>query len=454
MHRSSVISLLAVLLSVTSACTASGNPGQQAKDLSVGAGQEYTRIEAALAAAHAGDTILVYPREGNRPYEGVTLYVTCPRITIRAVNGEGRRIQLCGRGTDYSGRGAVPRAIVQFNRGADDCRIEGFELTGAHNESHNGAGIRINQANRVSVLGCEIHHNDMGIMSNGDGTPEAAVDQRIEDCLIHSNGDVSRPGYSHNLYLGGTSATLVGCEIRSSLVGHNVKSRCHRIAVMACYVHDSANREFDLVDAATDTARPGSDAVLVGNIIVKSRTCSGNRNVVHFGQDGGNEHNGTLYLVHNTILTPYITPVVDVSAAGARVQFYNNIIWDGGTRGGGQQLIRVSGDTDVTHAVSGAANWVSHGFTDSARMLGGLEGTFIAGPGVGPPSADSEKGDFRLTGRAQGIVDNGAILPADILQGIGGPLLQYQAQQHAEERPVDAKPDLGAYEWARKIGGE
>ena len=39
--------------------------------------------------------------------------------------------------------------------------------SGAHNASHNGAGVRINQANDILVTHCEIHDNDMGVMSNG-----------------------------------------------------------------------------------------------------------------------------------------------------------------------------------------------------------------------------------------------------------------------------------------------
>ena len=128
----------------------------------------------------------------------------------------------------------------------------------------------------------------MGVMSNGDGTPNAAADQRIEYCEIHHNGDPAEPGQNHNLYLGGTSVTLSFCEIHSSLTGHNVKSRAHQIRVQYCFIHDSANRELDLVDS-DDTARPESHALLLGNIIVKSPQCAGNRSVIHFGQDGGKE---------------------------------------------------------------------------------------------------------------------------------------------------------------------
>ncbi len=204
------------------------------------------------------------------PYERTAVYVRQERLTFRAVPAEGSRwVKVDGSGFDYSGRGSTPRAIFQFNAGTDHCVLEGFELCGAHNDSHNGAGVRINQANHVIVRNCSIHDNDMGIMSNGDGSPERGVNQLIEFCEIHHNGDPADPGYNHNLYLGGTSVTLRFCEVHSSLTGHNVKSRAHHNRVEYCYVHDSANREFDLVDAA-DTARPDSHAVLLGNIIVKA----------------------------------------------------------------------------------------------------------------------------------------------------------------------------------------
>jgi len=221
-------------------------------------------LEAAAALAQPGDTILAHPRSENQPYEKAALLVTCPRLVIRAATWPRGRVGLSGRGFDYHGAGRVPRAIVQFNPGGDDGLLEGFDLFGAHNQSHNGAGVRINQANRVTVRHCVLRDNDMGATSNGDGTAKAGADQQFENCVIHSNGDATHPGYNHNLYLGGASVTLLGCDVHSSLTGHNVKSRAHRTTVWACYVHDSANREFDLVDAAGDTTVPGSHAVLAG----------------------------------------------------------------------------------------------------------------------------------------------------------------------------------------------
>src|SRR5262249_28357686 len=68
-----------------------------------------------------------------------------------------------------------------------------------------------------------------------------------------------------------------------------------------------------------------SDSVLLGNIIRKAPKMSGNKTVIHFGKDGKADHTGTIFLVHNTITTPYKSPVVDLSAPGAKQLEVNNV---------------------------------------------------------------------------------------------------------------------------------
>ncbi|MCU0723402.1 MAG: hypothetical protein MUC63_07285, partial [Planctomycetes bacterium] len=302
----------------------------RAATLQVGPGLRFERVEDAAAKADEGDAVLVHPRPGNLPYEPVAVLVARPRVALRAaVPPGGPRIPLSGKGFDHSGAGRVPRAIVQFGPGADGGTLQGFELFGAHNGSHNGAGVRVDRANGVSVLDCEIRGNDMGVMSNGDGTDRTSRDFLLERCTIHHNGDPADPGFNHNLYLGGTSATLRFCEVHSSLTGHNVKSRAHQTRLEWCWIHDSANREIDFVDAA-DTAAPDSHAVIAGCILAKASPCEGNREVIHFGQDGGKEHDGTLFLVHNTVVTPYVSAVVTLSAPKAKCRMLGNFVCDGG----------------------------------------------------------------------------------------------------------------------------
>lgn len=417
-------------------------------ELTVGPGKSFARIEAALAKATPGDVILVFPGEDNRPYEKVAVYVAKSNIVLRAVSSLGQRVRLSGLGFNYSGEGSTPRAIFQFNRGADGCVVEGFELLEAHNNSHNGAGVRINQANDISVRDCHIHDNDMGIMSNGDGTDKAAVNQRIASCLIHSNGNLQDPGYNHNLYLGGTNVTLSACEIHSSLTGHNVKSRAHQTYVEYCYIHDSSNREFDLVDAKQDTTRPDSHAILLGNVIVKARNCEGNRGVIHFGQDGGSEHDGTLFVVHNTIVTPFISPVVQLTAVKAKVQLINNIVWDGGSRQGGQKLVDFS--RSGREAVSGSNNWLSAGFSGSLAEVK-LAKTYLVEGRQNPPFAAPDQGDFRLNKPDASIVGAGlswskVSLALPMGTKPGERLNQCKPPLGREPRLRDDKPDLGAFE--------
>lgn len=307
--------------------------GCPASDLHVGPGRDFARIESAVAGAVAGDRVVVHPREHGAAYDMVAVLVHTPRVEIVAAE---RGIRLSGSGFDYSGEGRVPRAIVQFDPGSDGSSLQGFELVGARNASNNGAGVRINQANGISVRECDIHGNDMGIMSNGSinaaGIGIGASDQRFEACHVHDNGSIREQGYSHNFYLGGDSATLWRCVVGASTAGHNIKSRARVTIVDSCLVHDSANREIDLVDAKGFTDRPDSSAVIINSIIIKRANLAGNRGVIHFGRDGSANREGRLTIACSLILTPYATPAVQVSTANAKMTGVGSVVVNTGNR--------------------------------------------------------------------------------------------------------------------------
>ena len=289
-----------------------------AATLDVGPGREYERIEEALAVAGEGDVIVVHPRGDGGVYVKPVLFVDKP-VTIRAAVPH---VVLDGAGFVYSGRGRVPRAIVQFEHGASGSVLDGFVLQNARNQTHNGAGVRINQANNITITNCVIRNNDMGIMSNGNAGRGTGAGQVITHCVITKNGALEHKGYSHNLYLGGTSATVRHCEISESAGGHNLKSRAHLLFVEDCVIRHSANRELDIVDGVGDTDIAGSDAVLLRNKIIKHPDCRGNGNVIHFGRDGAAERIGTLHAVSNLIVSAYITPVIDLSSrVEARLEY-------------------------------------------------------------------------------------------------------------------------------------
>lgn len=372
-----VVSLLALMASLPGSQSAGGEQADKTpspnddshipKVFEVGPGQQYSTIEAACAAASSGDTVLVHALDGDAPYRKPALFVSKAKIKFSAAPAKGKKyVRIDGEGFNYTGAGSTPRAVFQFNKGADGCIVEGFEIFNARNDSNNGAAIRINEANDVTIRYCEIRNNDMGVMSNGSVADNTGANQRFEFCLVHDNGTDKEPGYNHNFYLGGTSVVIHCCEIRNSTTGHNFKSRAHFNWVEYSFVHDSSNREFDLVDGAGNTSVPGSHTVLLGNVIAKANDCTGNRAVIHFGQDGGKGHDGTLYLVNNTIVTPFASPVIDLSAAKAGTRLLNNLVFDGGVNGQ-HVLVNAANGADLAN-VSGECNWLSRGFDPMGAM--------------------------------------------------------------------------------------
>jgi hypothetical protein len=324
--------------------------------------------------------------------------------------------------------------------------VENFDISECHNTSFNGAAFRINQVNDITVRNCEIHGNDMGLMSNGTVTANSAANQLIENCVVHDNGNTSNPGYNHNFYMGGTSVTIRGCNVYGATTGHDVKSRAHITIVEGCYVHDCQNREFDLVDDNGVTTAPGSHALIAGCVIVKAANAGGNKTTIHFGQDGGFDHTGTLYVVHCTILSPYISPVVDLSAPGAGVNFTNTIITVPSGTQSGQVLVNARNGALLANA-AGHYLWMSSGF--SAPAGGTFDHVTIGASGVVPAFANAAAGNYGLADSAIGIVDAGLDYASITLpQSLAGrQLVAFQPPLGFFNRTFAGMPDIGAYEW-------
>ena len=428
---------------------------QPAAALHVGPGQAYADIESAYADVNDNGAIIVHPQPGNAPYMQPHLQVYKAGIAFLADNTTlpaGSRVRLQGGAYNYTGAGPVPRAVFQFNPGADGGLVQGFEIFDAHNDSHNGAALRINQANDLSIVDCEIHGCDMGIMSNGSAADVTAARQLILSCVIHGNGNLSDPGYNHNLYLGGHSVTLRHCEVYGALTGHNVKSRAHINRLEYCYIHDSANREIDFVDAA-DTELPGSDSMLLGCIVVKQQNMDGNKHTIHFGQDGGHDHDGTLFLTQCTIVTPYLSPVVQLTAASAGLRCVNSLFWSTENPTSGQSLVSVANGTTFDN-VSGDHNWFSESISYPTEPGLDPDSSTQGLAGEHPPFADPGSNDFHLTGLHMGITDSGRPLDwqLDLQYSADYPnilhtLDEYRATACAALRPVVGLPDIGAYEF-------
>jgi len=414
-------------------------------ELHVGPGRPWEDLAPALAAAMAGDVVVVHPRPRNEPYRMVALRVRQPGVVLRGAAGAGLYIPLSGEGADLSGRGEHPRAVVQFDPGADGCVLEGFELWGARNADGNAAGVRVSGARGVVIRDCVIRDNDMGVMSDGGGLPDGARGLRLESCEIRDNGSDAHAGYAHNLYLAGEEAVVLGCRIARARTGHNLKSRAHRTRVWGSLLIGAAERELDLVDAAGWTDRPGSDVWVAGCVIVKAQVTRGNRGVVHFGRDGPADRMGQLWMLYNTVITPHAAPVVTISCPKASVWMEGNLFAGGGAASGRRLLVEVPGGP-AEGRVTGCDNWVDAGY--GAVLPAGLRATRVGEPGRSLPWRGPVEADYRLRAPVPGITDAGAMC-GELESRLGGlRLTEFVPPWGWRPRPCRGRLDLGAFEWS------
>ncbi len=239
--------------------------------------------------------------------------------------------------------------------------------------------------------------------------------------------------------------------------GHNVKSTAHFIRIEYSYVHHSSNREFDLV-GASDTALAGAHAVLLGNIIAKDPRTQGNRSVINFGQQGGRGtgQGGTLYLIHNTIVTPFTSPVIDLSTAKAKAVLLGNIFDDGGRTRNNQTLGRGQRGGASANNISGIGNWLAPGFANRLEKteLGATSNTVARQSRnlyVNPQQHDyglrEEWTDIVGAGRPVNALN---LPPTPGAEKENSPLYwQYDHPLGKQSRTASDRPDLGATEFVR-----
>jgi len=344
-------------------------------------------------------------------------------IIVRGVGAARPVFDATGQTVD----GVLPRPRAVFQVEADYITLANLEFQNARN-GDNGAGIRVTSGNNITVTNCRITMCDMGIMCDNNSNLVIAASE------IASNGTALYDGYSHNLYLGGTSATLRFCYIHDSLNGQNFKTRAHYTELLYNYLADSQDGEVGLVDAA-ETAATNSHAVMIGNIIISKPRLSGYNSgrFIQFGQDSGGQHNGTLYAFNNTFIAgDGRIQFLSANATGAVVVAQNNVFY-----GSGQILGTLGG------GISGTNNWMQSTATVPATFYASVLGS-------DPGFVNRAARDLHLIG-ASGC-RNRALNALQYLDGTGAahsglPALEYVNHLQNRPRPSDGQTDLGAYEY-------
>jgi hypothetical protein len=227
--------------------------------LTVGSGQQYATIAAAVNASGTGDTIEV--QAGTYTDDWLSIDHD---LTLTSVGGWTKLV------TD----GAQPPDGKAYITESGNVTISGFDVSGVSVPDNNGAAIRYQGGNLV-LEDVYFHDNQEGLLGAAD--PNGTIS--IDHSEFAFNGDGS--GSTHDIYVGAIAAfTLSHSYIHDAVVGHEVKSRAASNTI-------TDNRIFDNQGTASYTIDlpNGGNLVATGNVLEQGPN-SENRNIFAYGEEG------------------------------------------------------------------------------------------------------------------------------------------------------------------------
>lgn len=367
------------LLSIADVATTAGllpqvpsyTPQAGVNILTVGAGQQFSTIAAAVAAAHDGDLILV--QAGTYVNDFVTVTA---KITLVGVGGMVNMVA------------TVPppnlKAIMLVD---NDVNVQNFSFAGCaipDASGGNGAGMRI-EAGAVNLYNCAFIHNQDGILGGPVyGTPQALV---IDHCVFSQNG--SGTGYTHNVYLGNwASVTVTNSVFEGANVGHDFKSRAS-VNYLTNNIFRDVYSDFTGTGSGTasyniDLPNGGQDTI-INNIIEKGPNAE-NVSMIHFGGEGIPYAGSSLLVQGNKFVDdmgPQALGILNQTSISATVTGNNFGTLDPNKliSGPGTLTSNVTGsgtalpDSTLTGVLPGSTLV----FTDSADHVVNLDGTYYNG---------------------------------------------------------------------------
>ena len=242
--------------------------------LTVGTGQQYSTIKAAVAASSDGDVIQV--QAGTYTNEFIEINT---KITLQGVGG---MVKL--EGTEWS---TNDKGLLVTNT---DVTIDHFEFTGASSSSANGAGIRYQGGNLV-VTNSYFHDNQNGILAASD--PNGTITVQNSEFAHNGSGD----GYTHNIYVNDVAKLSISDSFfHDAVEGHEIKSRAEVTEIVNNRIYDNDGSASYSIDVPN-----GGQTLISGNIIQQGPN-SANPNIVAYGAEGSLHGNSSLTMTGNVIV--------------------------------------------------------------------------------------------------------------------------------------------------------
>lgn len=249
--------------------------------LSVGPGQRYSTLAAAVAAAAANDVIQVY----GGSYVNQSAIINKP-LTIQGIHGT----PVFSITTNI----ANGKGILLINASAT---IDNIEFRDATVASGNGAGIRY-QAGDLIVRDSKFVDNQDGILATPltSGTGTLLIDKSV----FQGNGVATgaQSGFDHAIYATRVaSLTVNNSNFQGTQVGHDIKSRAAKTVVTGNTLDDGVT---GTTSYAIDVCN-GGNTTITGNTITQG-VHTQNEAMIAYAAEGLVYSDNTL-LVHGNIFS-------------------------------------------------------------------------------------------------------------------------------------------------------
>jgi Ca2+-binding RTX toxin-like protein len=267
--------------------------------LTVGYGQQYGTIKAAVAASKDGDVLQVQAGTYVNDFAEINTKIT--------LQGMGGMVKLVGIGW-------IPneKAILITNT---DVTIDHFEFSEAVVSSQNGAGIRY-QGGNLTITNSYFHDNQNGILSAA--SPTGTITIRNSEFSLNGNGE----GNTHNLYIGDIAKlTVDNSYFHDAIVGHELKSRAEETIITNSRLFDNTSNASYNIDLPN-----GGTAVVTGNVIQQGVN-SQNSNMITFGVEGSVHANSSLTLTNNTIINDVTNGNIVLNSGDGSVSMTGTQLW-------------------------------------------------------------------------------------------------------------------------------
>ena len=258
------------------------------RTLTVGAGQQYAKLSAAVASSKPGDTIQVNA--------GVYLNDSSIIKHDLKIVGVGGQAHLKNTTAISNGKG-----ILVVAKGADVV-IESMEFSGAKVADQNGAGIRLDSGT-LEVKNSYFHNNENGILTASVATSSVKIDG--SEFAFNGYGD----GYTHGIYVGKiASLAVTNSYFHDTKVGHHIKSRAAVSTITDNRLMDGdgdASYNIDLPNAGK--------AIIKGNIIEQGAKTDNPAMIAYGAEASKGLHAGSSLLVQDNTFINHSAKSVGVS---------------------------------------------------------------------------------------------------------------------------------------------